>query len=156
MSNATRKFKKEQGKIKNTYTVLVDTPYGSLYQSLSMFIPRLRKGTFAFINYMNKLTFPYIDDKDFMKKMLNIYGVTKEEVEDIPLICFKSKWNMLFHPFITDVNTGEITILPVRPDGSFASTCDHRITEEFVDWNAIFNEIEGEVLEVKDDETISG
>lgn len=150
MSNRTKKTKKELNKVHNTYINLLSTPYGSLYQSLSMFIPRLRKGTFAFINMMNKLTFPYIDDKDFMKKMLSIYGVTKKEVKDIPLICFKSKWNMLFHPFITDVNTGEITILPVRPDGSFASTCYHRITEEFVDWDKIFNEVEG-----VDDETIS-
>ena len=44
---------------------------------------------------------------------------------------------MLFFPFVTDKNSGEITILPVRPDGTFPSTCDHRVSEEFVDWNKV-------------------
>lgn len=145
----TRKIRKEINKTRNIYMVLCDTPYGSLYQSLSMFIPRLRKGTFAFINYLDKLTFPYIDDKKFMSKMLDLFGITKDEVKDIPLICIKSKFNMLFFPFVTDKDSGEITILPVRPDGTFPSTCDHRVSEEFVDWNKVFEEEEK-------DEAISG
>lgn len=143
---ATRKIKKEISKKRNLYYTLCDLPYGSLYLSLSMFIPRLRKGSFAFINYMSKLNnLPYIDDPQFMKKMLDIYGVKKEEAEEVPLICIDSAWNRLFFPYVTDVNTHEITILPVRPDGTFPSSCQHMKGQQFVDWDSIFSEIEYKV-----------
>lgn len=140
MSNRTKKTKKELNKIHNTYDSILLTPWGSLYTSLSIFIPRLKRGTFSFINYMDRLSLPYMDDEHFIEETCKIFGVTKEECKDIPLVCIKSKWNMIFAPYVTTTDKDgkeEITILPINKDGVYPTTFNHRESTEFVDWNAL-------------------
>lgn len=140
MANRTSKIKKELNKVHNTYENLLNTPWGSLYTSLSIFIPRLKKGTFAFINYMDKLSLPYMDDEHLIEETCKVFGVKKEECKDIPLVCIKSKWNMLFAPYITTTDKEgkeEITILPINKDGVYPTTFNHRESTEFVDWTAL-------------------
>lgn len=136
----TRKIKKELNKIHNTYENLLNTPWGSLYISLSIFIPRLHRGVFSFVNYMDRLHLPYMDDEHFIEETCKVFGVTKEECKDIPLICIKSRWNMLFCPYVftTDKDGNkEITVLPINKAGIYPTTFNHRESEEIVDWNAL-------------------
>lgn len=136
----TRKIKKELNKIHNIYENLLNTPWGSLYTSLSIFIPRLKKGVFSFVNYMDRLQLPYMDDEHFIEETCKIFGVTKEECKDIPLICIKSSWNMLFSPYIITTDKDgkeEMTILPINKNGVYPSSFNHRKSEEIVDWSKL-------------------
>lgn len=140
MSNKTSKTKKELNKIHNIYENLLNTPWGSLYTSLSIFIPRLKKGTFAFINYMDRLHLPYMDDEHFIENTCKVFGVSKKECIGVPLVCIKSKWNLLFAPYITTKDAEgkeEITILPINKNGIYPTTFNHRESTEFVDWTKL-------------------
>ena len=89
---------------------------------------------------MDRLQLPYMDDEHFIEETCKIFGVTKEECKDIPLVCIKSKWNMIFAPYVTTTDKEgkeEITILPINKSGVYPTTFNHRESTEFVDWNAL-------------------
>lgn len=144
MSNRTKKTKKELNKIHNIYNTLLETPYGSLYASISMFKPEMQKQPFAFVNYFDKLpALPYIDNENFFPIMMDIFGLTYEDVKDIPIIMIDSPWNRLFFPFV--MNGEEMIILPLRKDGILPSTCDKRKSETIINWKEVLGEKDGDL-----------
>ena len=127
MSNATRKTKKAIQNAEYIEQQLLDTPYGSLIATTMILNPKLALSTEEFIKRMEKCYFPYINDPDYIKKVVDeFFGDNTYEscVVGQPIAMVQSKWNVLFVPYILGEND-EVLRVTVRRDGTRPMTLDN-------------------------------
>lgn len=133
MSKKIKSIKKEQARFNRTYKDIMNTPYGSLLQSIGILKPEYRKQKYAFVRSFEKVYLPYMDDEKFVKKTLDAFGITYDSVKDLPIIKIESKYNFLFYPYLVGED-GNPIILPLFPDGLYQSTAYHIEKMTPVDW----------------------
>lgn len=127
MSGITKTIKKnvEQRKLKyepDMYT----TAYGSLVICGLIFTEESKRPSQVEVNKTwrkvwkdlkkGKSAFPTLDDKDFIKKVLAVFGLEVPEV--FPVAMVQSKFNVLFAPYVDGY------VLPIREDGFKARTLE--------------------------------
>lgn len=149
MSKTIKSIKKEQARFDRTYKDIMNTPYGSLLQSIGILKPEYRKQKYAFVRAFEKVYLPYMDDEKFVKKTLDAFDITYDDVKDLPIIKIESKYNFLFYPYL-ECEDGNPIVLPLFPDGLYQSTAYHIEKMEPVDWDREFGL--GIEYEIKDEE----
>ena len=137
MSSKTKKIKKEQSRFGVTYNTILDTPYGSLLQSIGILNPDFRKDKYAFVRAFEKARLPFMDDPKFVKGVLKAFNITFEDVKDLPIVRIDSKYNFLYFPFI-EGSDGEPIVLPLLKDGLYQSTVHNRESLKVVNWEEEF------------------
>ena len=137
MSSKIKKIKKEKARFDRTYQDIMNTPYGSLLQSIGILLPKYRKQKYAFVRSFEKVYLPYMDDEKFVKKTLDAFGITYDTVKDLPIIKIESKYNFLFYPYL-EGEDGNPIVLPLFSNGLYQSTAYHIEKMEPVDWNREF------------------
>lgn len=144
MSNKTKKIKKEQNKIHNKYYDLLCTSYGSLYRTISLFLPKYEKGIFAFCNMFSKVTLPYEDDPEYLQKTCKALGIDLKDVIGLPIAKIQSKWNTLYYPYAIEMEDGKPTekmmIIPIIESGILPTTCLKADNIEYIDWKQVLGE----------------
>lgn len=137
----TKKIKKEINKTKNTYNDLLCTSYGSFYKTVSMFLPKYEKGTFAFIRMFDKATLPYEDDPEYLQKTCKALGIDIKDIIGLPIAKIQSKWNTLFYPYAMEMKDGkptdEMVIIPIMENGMLPTTCNKADNIEYIDWKKV-------------------
>lgn len=137
MSSRIKKTKKEQGRFNVTYNTILDTPYGSLLQSIGILNPEFRRDKYAFVRRFEKVRLPFMDDPKFVKRVLEAFNITYEDVKDLPIVRVDSKYNFLYFPFIVG-SDGDPIVLPLLKDGLYQSTVHHRENLKVVNWEEEF------------------
>lgn len=133
MSKKIKSIKKEQARFDETYNNILNTPYGSLLQSIGILLPEYRKQKYAFVRAFEKAYLPYMDDEKLVKKTLDAFGFSFDIVKDLPIIKIESKYNFLFYPYLVGEDDNPI-ILPLLPNGLYQSTAYHIEKMTPVDW----------------------
>lgn len=149
MSKKIKSIKKEQARFDETYKDIMNTPYGSLLQSIGILKPEYRKQKYAFVRAFEKVYLPYMDDEKFVKKTLDAFGISYDDVKDLPIIKVESKYNFLYYPYL-EGKDGNPIVLPLFPNGLYQSTVYHIEKMEPVEWDREFGF--GVEYEVKDEE----
>lgn len=149
MSKKIKSIKKEQARFDETYKDIMNTPYGSLLQSIGILKPEYRKQKYAFVRAFEKVYLPYMDDEKFVKKTLDAFGISYDDVKDLPIIKVESKYNFLYYPYL-EGKDGNPIVLPLFPNGLYQSTAYHIEKMEPVEWDREFGF--GAEYEVKDEE----
>lgn len=140
----TRKIRKEINKTRNIYNDLLCTSYGSLYKTISLFLPKYEKGVFAFCNMFNKVTLPYEDDDEYLQKFCKAVGIELNDIIGLPIVKIQSKWNTLYYPYAMEMKDGKPTdnmvIIPIMENGLLPTTCNKAENIEYIDWNNVIGE----------------
>lgn len=142
-------IKKEQARFDRVYMDIMNTPYGSLLQSIGILLPKYRKDKYAFVRAFEKVHLPYMDDEMFVKRTLDAFGITYDVVKDLPIIKIESKYNFLYYPYL-EGEDGNPIVLPLFPNGLYQSTVYHIEKMTPVDWDREFGL--GIEYEIKDEE----
>ena len=132
-----KQIKKEQARFNVTYNTILDTPYGSLLQSIGILNPEFRRDKYAFVRRFEKTRLPYMDDPKFVKGVLDAFNITYEDVKDLPIVRVDSKYNFLYFPFI-EGSDGDPIVLPLLKDGLYQSTVHNRESLKVVNWEEEF------------------
>lgn len=119
MSNRVKNIKKNITDNKVLYINLLNTVYGSLVQSVRI-LNQMPWSNEEYINRMKKGKFPYIGDKDFIKKTLETVGIDYEDVKGLPICLVESDFNSLFLPYIEE--DGEKYPMPINEEAILPQT----------------------------------
>lgn len=102
------------------------TAYGSLVICGLMFTSEEKRPSQVEVNKtwrslykklkQGKNSFPALDDKEFIKKVLSLFNLEVPEV--FPIAMVQSSFNVLFAPYVDG------KVLPVREDGFYARTLE--------------------------------
>lgn len=135
MSNKCRNIKKNVQDFDFTFQDMLNTPYLSLLWSIGILNSKYRHDKYYWYNKLKNAYLPYIDDPHFVKKMLDIFNISYNDVKNLPIMKVSSKWNDLYMPFLFDKDENPL-ILPLRKDGVYPTTAkpEHIKSMEVLDW----------------------
>lgn len=137
MSSKLKAIKKEKARFNVTYNTILDTPYGSLLQSIGILNPEFRRDKYAFVRHFEKVRLPFMDDPKFVKGVLKAFNIAYDDVKDLPIVRVDSKYNFLYFPFI-ESSDGDLVVLPLLRDGLYQSTVHKRESLKVVNWEEEF------------------
>lgn len=130
----TKEIKKNIKETEVLYQNLINTVYGSLILSV-LILTQKKYSKEAFNERMKKGKFPYMEDKDFIKKTLKAFDESidyENEVEGLPLCVVESDWNTLILPYI--VEDDQVIPMPINRDGILPQTVLKAKSYHVIDW----------------------
>ena len=134
-----KQIKKSINQSKELFNNITNTVYGSLVQSCLILLQKNWTEQ-QFINKMKKARFPYMEDKDFIRKTVEAVGLEYDEVDGLPLCVVESDWNTLILPYI--VEEGQVIPMPINRDGILPQTVLKARSYHVVDWDNMNNKEE--------------
>lgn len=141
MANKTKKIKENIEDTNWMFEQLVATPYGSLIQT-HLILNGITWTNEEFVKRMKKADFPFMDDKEYIKKTLENVGLNYIDIVNKPVALCEGKFNTVFCPFV--VADDEIVLLPLFSDRHYLHTQEEVMandTYKIIDWSNIEEEI---------------
>lgn len=129
-----KKIKKNVTETEILYQNLINTVYGSLILSV-LILTQKKCSKEVFNTRMKKGKFPYMEDKDFIRKTLKAFDESidyENEVMGLPLCVVESDWNTLILPYIIEDNL--VIPMPINRDGILPQTVLKMKSYHVVDW----------------------
>ncbi len=129
-----KKIKKNVTETEILYQNLINTVYGSLILSV-LILTQKKCSKEVFNARMKKGKFPYMEDKDFIRKTLKAFDESidyENEVMGLPLCVVESDWNTLILPYIIEDN--QVIPMPINQDGILPQTVLKMKSYHIVDW----------------------
>lgn len=127
-----KQIKKNMNKNEQLFLDLSNTVYGSLILSC-LILNQKHINHVDFVNKIKSARFPFMEDKDFIKKTTEAFGLDYEnEVKGLPLCVCESDWNTLILPYIIEDNTP--IPMPINQDGILPQTVLKMKSFHIIDW----------------------
>lgn len=129
-----KQIKRNISKLDYDVEQLIATPYGSLIQSY-LILNGIKWENAEFLKRMKKGKFPFLDDKQFIKKTLEAVGLEYINIVNKPLALCESDYNSIFCPFV--IADDEIVLLPLYRDQKVLKTqelCQSNDSYKIINW----------------------
>lgn len=133
------KIKKAVSEMQLEREQLIATPYGSLVQTY-LILNGIEWTDGEFVKKFKKAKFPFMEDKQFLRKTLEAVGLSYDLIKNKPVALCENEFNTIFCPFIVgELEYGqEVVLLPLFKNRDLLRSQEIAMandTYKIIDWS---------------------